>query len=107
MRRGSGSMSVPLWPESANVSKPAPSCSARWTSATAARAELVACGYRPRRLAVTGVAALTGSERRVADLAARGLANRDIAQALFVAQRTVELHLTHAYQKLGITSRRE
>jgi len=48
---------------------------------------------------------LTPSERRVCQLAAQGLANRDVAQALFVTTRTVEVHLTHSYQKLGITSR--
>jgi DNA-binding NarL/FixJ family response regulator len=72
-----------------------------------ARAELIACGYRPRRAAATGVDALTGGERRVVELAARGLANRGIAQVLFVTERTVELHLTNAYRKLGVASRRE
>ena len=81
-------------------------CGAR-AVAEAARADLIACGYRPRRAAATGVDALTGSERRVVEMAARGLANRDIAQALFVTERTVELHLTNAYRKLGVTSRRE
>ena len=38
-------------------------------------------------------------------MAAGGMANKDIAQALFVTVRTVEAHLHHAYQKLGITSR--
>jgi DNA-binding NarL/FixJ family response regulator len=42
----------------------------------------------------------------VCQLAAQGLTNLDIAQALFVTLRTVEIHLTHAYQKLQITSRR-
>jgi DNA-binding CsgD family transcriptional regulator len=40
-------------------------------------------------------------------MAARGLTNREIAQALFVTARTVEGHLTHAFQKLGIESRAE
>ena len=50
---------------------------------------------------------LTASERRVADLAAGGETNRDIAQALFVTPKTVEVHLSNAYRKLGIRSRRE
>ena len=54
---------------------------------------------------VSGLDSLTPSERRVAQLAAAGLPNRDIAQHLFVTTRTVEGHLTHAYQKLDITSR--
>ena len=47
------------------------------------------------------------SERRVADLAAEGLSNRDIAQTLYVTPKTVEVHLTNAYRKLGIGSRRD
>jgi DNA-binding NarL/FixJ family response regulator len=43
----------------------------------------------------------------VADLAAGGATNRDIAQALFVTPKTVEIHLSNAYRKLGIRSRRE
>ena len=49
--------------------------------------------------------ALTSAERRVAGLAADGLSNRQIAQHLFVTQPTVETHLRHAFQKLGISSR--
>lgn len=70
-----------------------------------ARAELVATGARPRRTMRSGEAALTPSERRVAQLAAAGHTNRDIAQALFVTPKTIENHLSHAYQKLGIRSR--
>ena len=44
---------------------------------------------------------------RLRRLAADGLTNREIAQALFVTERTVQVHLTHTYQKLGITSREE
>jgi DNA-binding NarL/FixJ family response regulator len=51
--------------------------------------------------------ALTASERRVAELAARGMANREIAESLFVTVRTVEFHLSHSYRKLGIDSRAE
>ncbi|HEX3488037.1 MAG TPA: helix-turn-helix transcriptional regulator, partial [Streptosporangiaceae bacterium] len=47
----------------------------------------------------------TPSELRVAQLAAAGQTNRQIAQALFVTLRTVENHLTSSYAKLGITSR--
>jgi DNA-binding CsgD family transcriptional regulator len=75
--------------------------------AARARDELAVAGARPRRHALTGADALTPSERRVCQLAAQGLANRDVAQALFVTTRTVEVHLTHSYQKLGITSREE
>ncbi len=73
----------------------------------AARAgeELVAAGARPRRARLQGPAALTASELRVARLAAQGTTNRDIAQALFVSLRTVEIHLSNAYRKLGIDGR--
>ena len=71
------------------------------------RTELIAAGGRPRRLVLTGLDSLTPSERRVAQLAAAGLHNREIAQHLFITARTVEGHLSHAYQKLAITSRDE
>ena len=72
-----------------------------------ARRELVVAGGRPRRDATRGRDALTPSELRVAQLAAGGQTNRQIAQALFVTQRTVENHLTSTYAKLGISSRPE
>lgn len=72
-----------------------------------ARSELYATGARPRTTALQGPEALTASERRVATLAAEGQTNREIAQALFVTPKTVEVHLTNAYRKLGIRSRRE
>jgi DNA-binding CsgD family transcriptional regulator len=76
-------------------------------SALAERAheELVATGARPRRLVRSGVDALTASKRRVTELASEGLSNREIAQALFVSEKTVEGHLGHAYRKLDIGSR--
>jgi DNA-binding CsgD family transcriptional regulator len=75
--------------------------------AARARDELVAAGGRPRRDATSGRDALTPSELRVAELAASGRTNRQIAQSLFITQRTVENHLTSAYAKLGITARPE
>ena len=72
-----------------------------------ARAELAAAGGRPRTTAPSGVAALTASERRVAGLAADGRTNKDIAQMLYVTPKTVEVHLSNSYRKLGIRSRRE
>ena len=72
-----------------------------------ARTELIAAGGRPRRPVLSGLDSLTPGERRVAQLAAAGLSNRDIAQNLFITARTVEGHLTHAYEKLAITSRQQ
>ena len=67
-----------------------------------AEAELRATGAKPRRVALSGVEALTASERRVAELAGDGLTNREIAQALFVTMRTVEGHLTRVFAKLEL-----
>ncbi|AXX31282.1 AAA family ATPase [Actinosynnema pretiosum subsp. pretiosum] len=69
------------------------------------RAGLAAGGGRPPRIEVTGVAALTPSERRVAELAADALTNRQIAENLFVTEKTVETHLGRAFRKLGVRSR--
>jgi len=73
--------------------------------AARARDELLAAGGRPRRTALRGPDSLTASERRVAELAAAGRANREIAQELVVTVRTVEFHLSRAYAKLGVRSR--
>jgi DNA-binding NarL/FixJ family response regulator len=72
-----------------------------------AEAELAATGARPRRRLLSGVESLTASERRVARFAADGLTNKDIAQTLFVTTKTVEVHLSNVYRKLGIGSRNE
>ena len=64
-------------------------------------------GARVRRPALTGLDSLTPSERRIADLAARGLTNPEIAQTLFVTVKTVEMHLGNTYRKLDIHSRRD
>jgi DNA-binding CsgD family transcriptional regulator len=70
-----------------------------------AETELRATGARPRRGLLTGLEALTASERRIAELAAEGLTNREIAQTLFVTARTVEGHLTHVFYKLDVKAR--
>lgn len=75
--------------------------------AASARDELVAAGAKPRRTALSGASALTPAELRVAKLAADGLTNREIAEALFVTRKTVDWHLRHIFQKLDIASRRE
>jgi DNA-binding NarL/FixJ family response regulator len=68
----------------------------RW--AQRARDELGRLGRRRKE-------GLTASEGRVADLAVQGMSNKEIAQALFVTVHTVEVHLSHAYAKLGVRSR--
>jgi DNA-binding CsgD family transcriptional regulator len=75
------------------------------TIAEHARVELAATGARPRRAEYRH--ALTPSERRVAQMAATGLGNREIAQALFVTEKTVEWHLSQAYRKLDVHSRHD
>lgn len=72
-----------------------------------AATQLRLAGARPRRIATSGRASLTPAEHRVCDLAVQGMSNRQIAQALFVTLRTVEMHLTNAYRKLGISSREQ
>jgi DNA-binding CsgD family transcriptional regulator len=72
-----------------------------------ARAELVAIGVRPRTTDRSGADSLTPSERRVAELALAGGTNREIAQTLFVTEKTVETHLGRAFRKLDVTSRRQ
>jgi DNA-binding CsgD family transcriptional regulator len=67
-----------------------------------ARTELEATGARPRKAVLSGVESLTPSELRVAQMAADGMTNREIAQSLFVTAKTVETHLRHVYQKLDV-----
>ena len=67
-----------------------------------ARAELARTNVAPRpRLA------MTPSEQRVAELAASGMTNRDVAAALFISPKTVEANLARIYRKLGIKTRAE
>ncbi|MGH9234540.1 MAG: ATP-binding protein [Acidimicrobiales bacterium] len=70
-----------------------------------ARTELRAAGGRSSEPWGAGAQRLTASERRVAELAAEGLSNPEIAQALFVTRKTVETHLGSVYRKLGISGR--
>lgn len=72
-----------------------------------ARVELVAAGARPRRTRLVGVDSLTVTEYRTMELARGGATNKQIAQAMFVTVKTVETHLAHCYQKLGIAGRAE
>ena len=69
--------------------------------AEAARAELERVGARRP----SQIGELTPTERRVAELAVQGLANKEIARALVVTVSTVEFHLSNVYAKLGIRSR--
>ena len=68
-----------------------------------ARAEIARLGGRRAR----DRDELTETERRIAELAADGRSNREIAGELFVSERTVESNLTRAYRKLGVRSRTE
>jgi DNA-binding CsgD family transcriptional regulator len=71
-----------------------------WAAKT--RTELARIGGRPP---ATG--ALTPTERRVAELVAKGHSNREVAGLLFLSAKTVAAHLTSAYAKLGVRSRTE
>ncbi|MFJ2114976.1 AAA family ATPase [Streptomyces sp. NPDC087850] len=75
--------------------------------AGAARKLLVMAGGRMRRMSGSPLDMLTGTERRVAGLAAAGASNRSIAESLFVTVRTIETHLTSVYRKLGVSRRTE
>ena len=76
-----------------------------WALAERARTELRAAGGRSSDPGGEGAARLTASERRVAELAAGGQSNPEIAQALFVTRKTVETHLGRVYRKLGVGGR--
>ena len=75
--------------------------------ADVALTELRAAGGRPRRERSSGLASLTPRERQVAELAASGLANPEIAEQLFVTRKTVEAHLGAIYRKLDVNSREQ
>ena len=70
-----------------------------------ARSELRAAGVATGTPAASSWSTLTTQERQIVRLAATGLSNREIAEALFLSPRTVGTHLHHAYPKLGVTTR--
>jgi DNA-binding CsgD family transcriptional regulator len=72
-----------------------------------ARRELQASGGRVQPRTGGRYDELTPSEQRIAELAASGLSNPEIAQRLFVTVKTVEMHLSNAYRKLDIRSRHQ
>jgi DNA-binding CsgD family transcriptional regulator len=72
-----------------------------------ARAELLLAGGRPRPATGVGADALTPAEQRVAELAAGGATNREIARRLYLSPKTVEMHLRSAYRKLDLRGRDE
>ncbi|CAM5464884.1 LuxR family transcriptional regulator OS=Streptomyces aurantiogriseus OX=66870 GN=GCM10010251_22170 PE=4 SV=1 [Streptomyces aurantiogriseus] len=70
-----------------------------------AEKELRAAGSSKRHSGTSRERTLTSQEREIAQLAARGLTNKQIAERLFLSHRTVGAHLYQIYPKLGITSR--
>ncbi len=83
--------------------------SASGASALAAetREELLAAGAKVAPGAASGPGTLTPSELRVAEAAAGGRSNREIADTLFLSVKTIEMHLSNSYRKLDIDSRRD
>jgi DNA-binding CsgD family transcriptional regulator len=78
---------------------------AAWLADTARHELQLAGGRRRRRSADRDQ--LTDAEQHVAELAAEGLTNAEIARRLYLSPSTIETHLRHVYQKLAISSRRE
>jgi DNA-binding CsgD family transcriptional regulator len=74
-----------------------------WTQR--ARAELRASGVIVKAPDVKNGVAMSAQERRIADLAASGLSNKEIGRQLNISARTVGAHLYRVFPKLGVTSR--
>ncbi|WP_026912546.1 ATP-binding protein [Patulibacter minatonensis] len=72
-----------------------------------ARSELHVLGARPRRYLASGAESLTATQRRIAELVAEGLTNREIAQAAFITQKTAETHVSAVLRKLDVRRRTE
>ncbi len=102
LRRGGHLMEAR--PVLAQAARTAADAGAQWLAGIAA-GELRVAGGRRRRPAEPGK--LTAQERRVADLAATGASNAQIARQLYLSVSTIETHLERIYAKLGIHSRRE
>jgi DNA-binding CsgD family transcriptional regulator len=100
-RTGQPNMARPVLTEALRLAE---RTGATWL-ADQARGELTVAGGRPRR--ERDPHTLTLQEERVAQLAAEGLSNHQIASRLSVSVKTVETHLLRIYSKLGITSRRQ
>jgi DNA-binding CsgD family transcriptional regulator len=80
--------------------------------AARATAKLRSLGFKTGRRGrrgrpATGWEALTPTELEVVKLVAQGLTNKQIGGRLFISPRTVETHVTHAFQKLGFSARTE
>jgi DNA-binding NarL/FixJ family response regulator len=60
---------------------------------------------REQQPAVAAADRLTAREREVLDLVGQGLANKQIARRLGIAERTVKAHLTSVFQAIGVTDR--
>lgn len=78
------------------------SCGARRLFRQAVRERRRLAGQASRRPSANG---LTRREQQVANLAADGLTNRKIAQRLYITEKTVEVHLSRVYAKLGVSTR--
>jgi DNA-binding CsgD family transcriptional regulator len=78
-----------------------------WALARKARTLLVAAGGRMQAVQSSPIDTLSCQERRISELAAAGATNREIADTLSLALRTVEVHLTSVYRKLAISGRIE
>jgi DNA-binding CsgD family transcriptional regulator len=100
-RRGQTAQARPLLERALELAE---ACGAAWLAGHV-RQELEVAAGRRRRLREPG--ALTPQERRVAELAAQGRSNQEIARTLALSIRTVGSHLERVYDKLGIHSRHE